>query len=66
MSNEIIRRVKWVRQDIFGTDTGYSIKAITRKRQEGIWLEGIHWKKAPDGHIMINTVEYDNWVENAA
>lgn len=55
--------VKWVKVGKFCKDTGYTEKAVTRKRQEGVWLQGQHWKKAPDGNVMINLVAFNNWVE---
>ena len=59
------RVTMWVKQELFCKTTGYTTKAITRKRQEGVWIEGVHWKKAPDRNIMINTMEFDIWVDNA-
>lgn len=41
--------------------TGYSDKAVRRKMESGVWLEGDIWRKAPDGHIMIDLVRYDAW-----
>lgn len=43
--------------------TGYTEKAVRRKMQSGVWLEGREWKKAPDGHVMINMEAYERWVE---
>jgi len=42
--------------------TGYSEKAIRRKIEEGIWIEGREWIKAPDGHVMISIRGYEKWV----
>jgi hypothetical protein len=44
--------------------TGYSVKAMERKIERGDWSEGKVWKRAPDGHILIDMVGYQNWVEN--
>jgi hypothetical protein len=43
--------------------TGYSEKAIRRKIEEGHWLEGREYAKAPDGHILISIKGYSQWVE---
>lgn len=44
--------------------TGYTVKAMQRKIERGDWPEGRVWKRAPDGHIMIDLVGYQKWVEN--
>ena len=44
--------------------TGYSVKAMERKIERGDWQEGKVWKRAPDGHIMIDMVGYQKWVES--
>lgn len=43
--------------------TGYSLDAQNSKRKEGVWEEGVHWRKAPDGRIMYNWRAIDRWVE---
>lgn len=35
--------------------TGFTAKAIERKIQEGVWLEGREYRRAPDGRILIST-----------
>lgn len=42
--------------------TGLTEKAIRRKMERGIWLEGKHWRKR-DGVIYIDTKAIDKWVE---
>jgi hypothetical protein len=44
---------------------GYSDKAIRRKIETGVWLQGKHYRKAPDGRITMNLQEYYAWVESA-
>lgn len=44
--------------------TGYSAKAIQRKIQDGVWPEGLMWKRAPDKRVLIDMDGYDRWVEN--
>ncbi len=34
--------------------TGYSVKAIQCKIHRGEWPEGRVWRRAPDGHIVID------------
>ena len=43
--------------------TGYSVKAMERKIERGDWQEGKLWKRAPDGHILIDMAGYQKWVE---
>lgn len=43
--------------------TGYSEKAINEKIDSGVWIEGVHWRKSPDGKRQINLEEYEKWVE---
>jgi len=44
--------------------TGYSVKAMERKIERGDWPEGKLWKRAPDGHILIDMMGYQRWVES--
>jgi hypothetical protein len=44
--------------------TGYSIKAMERKIERGDWIQGKVWRRAPDGHIVIDLVGYQKWVES--
>lgn len=43
--------------------TGYSAKAIRRKIESGVWLEGREFRRAPDGHVLISVKGYESWVE---
>ncbi len=43
--------------------TGYSPKAIRRKIEAGVWLEGREFRRAPDGHVLISVKGYEQWVE---
>jgi hypothetical protein len=37
---------------------GLHDKAVRRKIESGVWLEDRVWKKAPDGHILIDLEGY--------
>lgn len=54
---------KWILLKKFCDLVGYSKHAFYAKKQRGIWVKGIHWKYAPDGHIVINWQEIEKWVE---
>lgn len=43
--------------------TGYTDKAVRRKIEDGIWLEGLHFRRAPDGHVLMDIESYNTWVE---
>lgn len=46
--------------------SGYTEKAVRRKMESGVWAEGKHWKKAPDGRILINIPAIEHWIETHA
>ncbi len=43
--------------------TGYTAKAIRRKIETGVWIEGREIRRAPDGRILVNVKAYRQWVE---
>jgi hypothetical protein len=43
--------------------TGYTTRAIQSKLYEGVWQEGRHYRKAPDGRVHISLKAYSAWVE---
>jgi hypothetical protein len=47
----------------FCAESGYSEKAVRRKIEEGIWLQNRHYRRAPDGHILIDLQGVERWVE---
>jgi hypothetical protein len=52
-----------VRIRLAASKTGYSEKAIRRKIESGVWIEGREYRKAPDGCILISMEGYAQWVE---
>ena len=55
--------IKWLTIRKFSCETGYTENAVRCKIKAGVWLEGLLWKKAPDGRILMNTAGYEQWVE---
>lgn len=55
--------VRYVLVPLFCALTGYTDKAVRRKIQEGKWIEGRHYRRAPDGHITMDLEAYYRWVE---
>jgi hypothetical protein len=43
---------------------GYSEHAVRAKIKKGIWLQGTHWRKAPDGRIFVNPAAVQRWIES--
>lgn len=54
----------YVTQEVASMATGYSVKAIERKREEGVWVEGREWIRAPDGKPLISIEGFNKWAES--
>lgn len=57
---------RYIRLPLFEKLTGYSQKAVRRKIESGAWIEGREYRRAPDGHIIVDLQGYYKWVEKAA
>ena len=42
--------------------SGYTPKAIEMKISEGVWCENVHYRRAPDGHIVIDLEAVERWM----
>jgi len=58
-----MRAVKYVLIPKFCELTGYTDRAVRSKIHEGVWVEGIHYRRSKDRHVQINLEEYEKWVE---
>jgi hypothetical protein len=58
--------IKWVLINKVIELIGYTDDAIRAKIKKGVWLSGIHWKKAPDGRLMFNLEAIQKWIEGKA
>ena len=56
--------LRYVLVPLFCALTGYTDKAVRRKIEDGKWIEGRHYRKAPDGHITMDLQAYYRWVED--
>ena len=56
-------RTDYVTIPVAAAITGYTPKAIRRKIEAGVWLEGREFRRAPDGHVLISVKGYELWVE---
>lgn len=61
----VVAPARYVLLPLANTVTGYTVKAMERKIERGDWIEGKVWRRAPDGHILIDLVGYENWVKSA-
>ena len=55
---------RYIKLQLFESLSGYTPKAIRRKIEEGVWIEGREFKRAPDGHILVDLKGYEAWVVN--
>lgn len=46
----------------FAEMTGYTCKAVYTKIERGIWKEGLQWRRAPDGRVLIFLTGIENWI----
>ncbi len=63
--DKVAVQLEWMLLPLFCGCTGYTSKAVQRKIEDGKWLEGRMYKRAPDGHITINLQEYYRWVDGS-
>lgn len=61
----VVAPARYVLLPLANTVTGYTVKAMERKIERGDWIEGKVWRRAPDGHILIDLVGYENWAKSA-
>jgi hypothetical protein len=52
-----------VQLDVFERATGYTPDAVQKKIQRGEWREGIHFRRAPDGRLLMDLRGYHAWAE---
>lgn len=55
--------MKWKTLDKFSEESGMTKESIRALKKKGTWREKIHWTKAANGRIFINTVAVEQWIE---
>lgn len=60
----IVAPARYVLLPVAHLVTGYTVKAMERKIERGDWQEGKVWRRAPDGHIIMDLQGYHRWVES--
>jgi hypothetical protein len=56
--------MKWVKAKKYCEMTGETPDSIKAKRRAYHFIEGVHYKVAPDGNMWINIEEVEKWIEN--
>ena len=54
----------WVLISLAAEFFGYTEDAIRCKIKKGVWIKGIHWRKAPDNRIFIHIGAVNRWIES--
>ena len=52
---------RFVRLELATVITGYTVKAMYRKIEAGVWQETREWVRAPDGHLLLDRFGYERW-----
>ncbi len=55
--------MNWVRICKLAELSGYTVNAIRKKISSGHWVQGVHWRKAPDGRLFFNKQAIERWVQ---
>lgn len=55
---------RWMLLSAWTERTGYTKHAFHGKKNAGIWVEGQHWIKSPDGKIQIDWRAIEDWIES--
>ena len=59
----VIQYARYVTISLCEQLTGYTQKAIRMKIQEGVWIEGHEYIRAPDGRVLIDMHGIERWAE---
>jgi hypothetical protein len=55
--------MRYIKISKFCELTGYTEPAVRAKIRDGVWQIGREFRKAPDGHVLIDIEGYQQWVE---
>jgi len=55
---------QWMTVRGLSKEVGYTENAIRIKCQRDVWRQGIVWKKAPDGKIVIDYLAVQRWMKS--
>jgi len=65
MNTQPISPAKWVKGSIYINMTGHTKDTLKQNRSKGVWAEGKHYKKAPDGVVYYNHAALDDFIDKA-
>lgn len=54
---------EWIKLELYCARTGETEKAVRRRREEGIWLDGIH-TQVRQRRLWVNYPRAQEWVKN--
>lgn len=57
-------KLGWVKPKVIENLKGITEGALKKKRERGILIEGIHWRKAQDNVIYFNYERLDEFLDN--
>lgn len=55
--------IKWVKLKKVAELTGYTVSALHHKIYKGHLVEDVHWRKGPDGILLMHTENFNAWLE---
>lgn len=65
MVNKHLSPNYWVTLNKANDIFGYSPEALRGKINRGQLAQGDHWRKAPDGRLLIHVERFNRWLESA-
>jgi len=54
----------WVKPIVIENLKGITVGALKKKRERGLFVEGIHWKKADDNVIYFNYEKVEEYLDH--
>lgn len=55
--------MNWVTVRKMSELSGYTQKAVYNKIEKGIWLLDRHYRKAPDGRLLLSISAIEDWAQ---
>jgi len=55
--------LEWITIQKMHEESGYTVAALRAKIRRGQFIEGIHFKYAPDGRVHFNVKAFNQWIE---
>lgn len=52
----------WRTIDKISEETGLTAESLRALKKRGVFREKIHWVKAPNGRIFLNSIAIENWI----